>query len=151
MKKKNTTLYLLVLIIRIVMVRTKKIMVVDDEPDITITLKKGLEEYKQEQSSVLKLFEVDTFNDPELALSNFKPGFYDILIIDIKLPKINGFELCDKIRQIDDKVKVCFISAFDINYHALREMFPLLDIECFIPKPIIISELIGRINAEVKE
>ncbi len=94
------------------MVKTKKILLVDDEPDITITLKKGLEEYKQEQYSKHKLFEVDAFNDSELVLSTYKPGFYDLLIIDIRMPRIDGFELYDKIKQIDDKVKACFISAW---------------------------------------
>lgn len=73
----------------------KRILIVDDEPDITFTIKSGLEK--------TGFFEVDTFNDPELALSLFKPGNYDFLLIDIRMPKMNGYELYDKIREIDPK------------------------------------------------
>jgi two-component system, OmpR family, response regulator ChvI len=60
-------------------------------------------------------FEVDTFNDPELALSAFKPDYYDLLILDIKMPKMNGYELYDKIKEIDNKDVVCFLTAFTID------------------------------------
>ena len=133
------------------MVTTKKILIVDDEPDTNLTLKKMLEEYQQKQDSSQKLFEIDTFSDPELALSSFKPGWYDLLIVDVKMPKIHGFELYDKLKKIDNKVKVCFISVYDVNYQAIREMFPYLEIECFIPKPVEIDELVQRINAEVQK
>ena len=53
-------------------------------------------------------FEVDAYNDPKLALSAFRPDYYDLLILDIKMPKIDGYELYDKIRKIDDKVKGLF-------------------------------------------
>ncbi len=68
----------------------KKVLIVDDEPDVTGTFKVGLEE---------RGFKVETFNDPEMALSNFKPGKYDILLLDIKMPKMNGFELYEKIKK----------------------------------------------------
>lgn len=132
------------------MVKTKKILIVDDEPDITSTLKKKLEEF-QGPGGKARLFEVDTINDPESVLSSYKPGFYDLLIIDIRMPKIEGFELYDKIKQIDKKVKVCFSSSLSMNYQALRIMFPFLDIECYIPKPIEIDDLVERINAEVPD
>ncbi len=83
--------------------RKRRILVVDDESDITFTLKKGLENSG--------LFEVDVSNDPLEVLSNFKPGYYDFLLIDIRMPKIGGYELYDKIRDIDSKVKSCFITA----------------------------------------
>jgi CheY-like chemotaxis protein len=94
---------------------------------------------------------LDTFNDPELALLHFKPNFYHLLIIDIKLPDMQEFELCDKIKSIDSKVKVCFLGSCAINYQALRECFPSLssEIECFIPKPIKIDDLISRISIEL--
>jgi PleD family two-component response regulator len=72
--------------------RKRKILLVDDEPDLTLTLKMGLEDSG--------LFEVDTFNDPQLALSNFKPDYYDFLLIDIKMPYLSGYELYDKLRKI---------------------------------------------------
>jgi CheY-like chemotaxis protein len=119
---------------------TKRILVVDDEPDITFTLKEGLEKSG--------LFDVETFTDPSLALSNFKPDYYDFLLIDIRMPKINGYELYDKIRAIDGKVKACFISAYNINYEALREQFPMLKMECYA-KPLEIDELIRKITEEL--
>jgi CheY-like chemotaxis protein len=85
----------------------KRILVVDDEPDITFTLKEGLEKSG--------LFDVETFTDPSSALSNFKSGYYDFLLIDIRMPKIDGYELYDKIRAIDARVKACFISAYVVG------------------------------------
>jgi CheY-like chemotaxis protein len=120
--------------------RKKRILVVDDEPDLTYTLKLGLEDTGS--------FEVDAFNDPELALSAFKPGNYDFLLIDIRMPKMNGYDLYDKIRAIDSKVKSCFITAYEINYQALREQFPLLKMECYA-KPLEIDNLVRKINEEL--
>jgi two-component system, OmpR family, response regulator ChvI len=120
--------------------RKKRILVVDDEPDLTYTLKLGLEDTGS--------FEVDAFNDPELALSAFKPGNYDFLLIDIRMPKMSGYDLYDKIRAIDSKVKSCFITAYEINYQALREQFPLLKMECYA-KPLEIDDLVRKINEEL--
>jgi DNA-binding response OmpR family regulator len=80
-----------------------RILIVDDDYDITLTFKIGLEEDSG--------FVVDTFNDTLLALSNFKAGIYNLLLIDIKTPKINGFELCRQMKKIDSKVKVCFYDS----------------------------------------
>ena len=121
--------------------KKKRILIVDDDIDILTTYKKGLEDNG--------LFEVDAFADPEEALSNFKTGLYDCLIIDIRLPKMDGFELYDKMKEIDNKVKVCFVTAYEVNYQALREVFPSPDLECFIQKPIEINELVVRIRAEL--
>jgi DNA-binding NtrC family response regulator len=120
--------------------RKKRILVVDDEPDLTYTLKLGLEDTGS--------FEVDAFNDPELALSTFKPGNYDFLLIDIRMPKMSGYDLYDKISAIDNKVKSCFITAYEINYQALREQFPLLKMECYA-KPLEIDDLVRKINEEL--
>jgi two-component system response regulator ChvI len=120
----------------------KRILAVDDEPDVTLTLKLSLEE--------TGLFDVDAFNDPELALSNFKPEVYGLLLLDFKMPKMNGYELYDKIKNIDDKVKVCFISAAYMNPENAREVFPLLKkIECIIQKPVEIPDLIGMVKAKL--
>jgi two-component system response regulator ChvI len=120
----------------------KRILTVDDEPDVTLTLKLSLEE--------TGLFDVDAFNDPELALSNFKPEVYGLLLLDFKMPKMNGYELYDKIKNIDDKVKVCFISAAYMNPENAREVFPFLKkIECIIQKPVEIPDLIGRVKAKL--
>ena len=91
---------------------------------ILLTFTKALEAYSQ--------FVADTFNDPIEALSRFKVKTYDLLIIDIRLPQMDGFELYDKMKEIDNEVKVCFMTAYDINIKALSS-----DLEaCFIGKPI---------------
>jgi DNA-binding response OmpR family regulator len=123
-----------------------KILVVDDDHDVAITLKAILEE--EEESS--KEFELDVFNDPGLALSHFKAGWYDLLLLDILMPKMNGFELYQQLKNIDDKVKVCFITAYEIYYRALRDLFPTIEVDCFIAKPIGKKELVSRIKSELK-
>ena len=120
----------------------RRILAVDDNPDITLTLEEVL---KSDGS-----FEIDTFNDPELALSSFKPGVYDLALIDLRMPKMYGHELYDKIKELDSKVKVCFMSATYVNYEDARKTFPSLEIECFIQKPVKIKDLIRRINAELE-
>ena len=126
-------------------VRTR-ILIIDDESDITLAFKKSLRDKGFEQ--------VETVNDPILALKNFKAGTYDLLIIDIVMPEMDGFSLYDAIRKIDNKVKVCFITAFEINYQALRAVFPAAtstdDIGCFIQKPVDMDDLVKRINAEIQ-
>ena len=92
-----------------------RILIVDDDPDITLSFSIGLEDGG---------FEVYTYNDPLDALSNFKPGFYDLLLVDINMPKMNGFQLCTKISETDLNVKICFITAGDINIDGLREVYP---------------------------
>jgi two-component system, OmpR family, response regulator ChvI len=122
----------------------KKVLIVDDEPDVTETFKLGLEQNG---------FSVDTYNDPEIALSNFKSDFYDIMLLDIKMPKMNGFELYEKIRKKDGsaKTKICFITAYEVYYQSLREQFPGTKIECYIKKPIQINDLAKRLHAELAE
>ena len=117
-----------------------RILIVDDEIDITLAFKKGLESNG---------FLVDIYNDPVAALLNFKSDFYDLLLVDVRMPKMNGFELYQEIEKIDKKTKVCFITAFEVYYHALREIFPTLEVGCFIRKPIEIDDLVKRINAEI--
>ena len=118
----------------------KRILLVDDECDITIAFRMSLESNG---------FIVDTFNDPQGALSNFKAGVYDLLLIDIKMPKMNGFELYQEIERIDNKAKVCFITAFEVYYKSLRELFPTTNVDCFIKKPITTDELVERIRTEL--
>jgi DNA-binding response OmpR family regulator len=122
-------------------VRKGRILIVDDEPDITNSYSLCLED--------TGLFEVDTYNDTVEALSNFKSNAYDLVLLDIKMPLMNGFELYKKIKKLDSKVKVCLMSAFHKNSDAFREKFPTLNTECFIPKPIQINELVKRIETEL--
>lgn len=116
-----------------------RILLVDDEPDLTWTLRLGLENNG---------FEVDTFNDPEEALTNFRAGKYDLLLIDVRMPTMNGFQLYEEMKKIDNNTRICFITAFEVYYRALRETFPDLEIDCFIKKPIEIDDLLKRIRSE---
>jgi CheY-like chemotaxis protein len=120
--------------------KTKKIMLVDDEADIL-----GLFKIVLESDARLK---VDAFLDPIVALENFRPGLYDLLLIDIAMPKMNGFELYDKIRELDKKVKVSFVTASEMFYEEIRkEAFPELDTTtCFIRKPIANPDLIQQVR-----
>ena len=116
----------------------KRILVVDDESDITTSFKLGLEQNG---------FRVSTYNDPALALSEFKAGLYHLLIADIRMPGMSGLELYEKIKQIDDRIEVCFITAFDEYYGQLGKAFPKLDLQrCYLLKPITISDLVERIK-----
>jgi two-component system response regulator ChvI len=120
--------------------KKKRILLVDDEHDITLAFRIGLEDNG---------FTVDAFNDPEEALSNFKAGLYDLLLIDVKMPKMNGFELYQEIEKLDDKAKVCFITAFEVYYKSLRELFPTMKVDCYIKKPVTTDDLVQRIKTEL--
>ena len=95
-------------------------------------------------------FKVDSFTDPLSALENFKEeaGMYELLILDMKMPLMNGFELYRQIKKIDDKVKVCFLTACEMDYDEQfrKELFPALDNNCYIQKPIETEMLIRRLN-----
>jgi CheY-like chemotaxis protein len=113
------------------------ILLIDNERDSISVLSMGLEDAG---------FKVDAFNDPISALSNFKPNFYALAILDINMPKMDGYELCKKIRKIDDKIKVCFMTGSEIYKEHLREPPSQLldDIKCFIPKPVDIDALVKK-------
>jgi DNA-binding response OmpR family regulator len=120
--------------------RKGRILVVDDEVDITLSIKTVLEGDQ---------FQVDSFNDPVSAFNSFKAGFYDLLILDIKMPKMNGFQLYREIRNIDDKVKVCFLTALSEmhDYEEFkREVFPKAGERYFIQKPVENQTLLKRLN-----
>ena len=117
-----------------------RICIVDDNIDITISFKSGLETYG---------YKVQTYNDPVLALSNFSSESYELLLIDIRMPIMNGFELYEKIREKDAAVRICFITAFIAYYYAILEEYPNIDCKCFIEKPIEISRLAKIIEKEL--
>jgi DNA-binding response OmpR family regulator len=119
-----------------------RILIVDDEPDIDQVLKMGLERNG---------FAVDTYNDPLDVVSNFKADSYDLLLLDIKMPKMNGFELYSKLHQIDEKAKICFITAYEIYYDEFKRMFPKIKTGCFIRKPISINNLARLIKDELQQ
>ena len=119
---------------------TKNILLVDDEPDLTFTLKCILKTYD---------FSVDTFTDPIIALNYYKVNFYDLVILDIKMPKMDGFELYTKIREKDPHVKICFLTAitkFNEEFKKSRpEIDRIISEECFIQKPITTEDLIKKL------
>jgi CheY-like chemotaxis protein len=127
----------------------KRILLVDDDPDITLTFKAGLDGYNYGDGDKKKRFEVYTYNDPLLLLEEFKPNFYDLLLTDIYMPNMNGFQLYEKILGLDINFRVCFMSALEVNAEALREAYPKVRFGCFIEKPITIEYLVKRLSAEL--
>jgi CheY-like chemotaxis protein/predicted transcriptional regulator len=117
--------------------KTVRVLVVDDEPDIASAMKVGLQDYE---------FYVDVANDPVQVLKNYAPSSYDLLILDIKMPKMNGFELYKEIKKKDDRVKVCYLTAFEVYYEEFKKAFPDIDITHFIRKPISMSDLVLQIR-----
>jgi DNA-binding NtrC family response regulator len=119
-----------------------RILIVDDEEDITLILKKGLEKYG---------YEIDAFNDPLLALSSFRAGSYDLILLDIRMPKMDGFELYQELQKVDGKVKVCFMTAFEVYYEALEELFPdTYSSVCFVKKPFSIQDFVEKVSKEIE-
>ena len=116
----------------------KKILLVEDEQDLSVVFNMVLEDGG---------YEVDCFTDPLLALKNFESGFYDLVILDIKMPEMDGFELHRKLKKIDNAVKICFLTASEMYYEEFRkEEFCGLDKDLFLRKPIKNEDLIKEIN-----
>jgi DNA-binding response OmpR family regulator len=123
--------------------KNNRILVVDDEPDLTQVSTLALEYYG---------YKVDSFNDPQEALSKFKPGSYDLIILDIKMPKMDGFELYHEIKKKDNNAKVCFLTASELYYEEFRKKeYSALDRNLFIQKPIGNEDLIKEINKMLKK
>jgi DNA-binding response OmpR family regulator len=124
------------------MTTLKKILLVDNEADITFALKNALEHYG---------FSIDSFNDSMLSLNSYKCNFYDLIILDIKMPNMDGFELFNKIKEKDPKVKICFLTASELFYEEYRKkryvLGEKLGEEYFIQKPIKTDDLVQKINA----
>src|ERR671915_1648537 len=122
----------------------KKILVVDDEADLTLLCSLALEYYG---------FKVETFTDPQKALSNYKPSYYDLVILDITMPKMDGFQLYDEIKKNDQKAKVCFLTASELYYEEFRKgEYNAIDKNLFIRKPIenelLLNEVKRIINSD---
>jgi DNA-binding response OmpR family regulator len=120
--------------------RISNIIMVDNEPDVNITIKTALEENGD--------FEVATFNDADSALSGFQPGYYDLAILDIRMPGTNGFQLCRKLREIDKKLKICFLTAVELTYLQDIDSDITNDLrsDCFVAKPVNTTDLINRLK-----
>jgi DNA-binding response OmpR family regulator len=122
----------------------RRLLLVDDEQDITSILCSVLQESG---------FEVVTFNDPLLALQHFRPRYYNLVILDIKMPDMNGFELYRQIRSKDKRVKVCFLTAvgeLEEYEQYKKEAYPKMGERYFIAKPVSNDELIRRVNEILK-
>ena len=119
-----------------------KILIVDDEDDITSSFKRILE---------IHGFEVDAYNDSVLALSKFRANYYDIALLDIKMPYIDGFDLYKKIKKMDNIIRICFLTASEAYYQQFREKdYSQLSRDLFIQKPIELEELLKRIENVLK-
>ena len=122
--------------------KTKKILLVDDEPDVTYTIKKIVEDNG---------FKADSFNDPILALNYYKVDFYDLVILDIKMPTMDGFQLYLKIREKDPKVKICFltvIATFNEEFRKIRlALGKTINEDYFIQKPVDMEELLKKLTS----
>jgi len=119
-----------------------RILVVDDEPDLTQVSTLALEYHG---------FKVDSFNDPQEALSKYKPGLYDLVILDIKMPKMDGFELYQEIKKKDNDANICFLTASEQYYEEFRKKdYLALDRNLFIRKPIENEELVKQIKKMIK-
>jgi CheY-like chemotaxis protein len=122
--------------------KVRKILLVDDEPDVLYTIKNILEDNG---------FQVDTFNDPITALKSYRNNFYNLVILDIKMPKLDGFELYNKIREKDSIVKICFLTASEMYYEKFRKarlkFGKIIGEDCFIQKPIKNEDLLKKLTS----
>jgi DNA-binding response OmpR family regulator len=122
-----------------------RIMFVDDEKDILSTVKRGLESNNA--------FTVETFSSGESALQAFEShpeNYYDLVITDIRMPKMNGFELYRRIKEKNQSMKIAFITAFEINKEEFNKVMPSVNVIDFISKPLSISSLITKLKSMLK-
>lgn len=118
-----------------------RIMIVDDEKDIAWLFARGLQK---------RGFEVELYNDPAIALSKFKPNHYAMLVLDVKMPGMSGFELLSKIKEKDPQQKACFASGYEVHDEVQMDLLPDLDSDSIMKKPVTIAELEQRIRQELE-
>ena len=117
----------------------KRILVVDDEYDVSSVIKLVLENNG---------FKVDSFTDASEALENFTTDTYDLVILDVIMPEMNGFSLYEKIKKLDDKVTICFLTVIhDAYYEILKKDHPGINENCVIHKPVDNESLLERIKS----
>jgi DNA-binding response OmpR family regulator len=121
----------------------KKILVVNDEPDVTNMLKMTLERVG---------FRVDTFNDPVLALKDYKPNMYDLVILDVIMPELDGLELYTQLKSKDSGINICFLTASSEPYREelLKEKYNQLSRDLFLEMPLPTSELIREVKKRLQ-
>jgi CheY-like chemotaxis protein len=121
----------------------KRILIVDEEKDVGGTFEAMLKNHG---------FDIDYFTDPVQALEKFKPNLYDLTILDIKMPEINGFELYDKLKSRDPKIKTLFITALNsvesYNTHNSK-VYPLKGKRHFMAKPVSRKELLEQVYSMI--
>jgi CheY-like chemotaxis protein len=130
----------------------KQILVIDDDLDSAIAIRTCLESYfkKDAQGSEFQALEVTMYSNPVTALVEFKPYYYDLILVDINMPTVNGYELVEKITKLDLNIKVCFMSSGELNYEAIQEIHhPVKSFGCFIKKPATRDYLINRVVQEL--
>lgn len=121
--------------------KIRRILIVDNEPDVSFTMKVTLEESG--------LYQVDTFNDAESALTIFRPDRYDLAVLDIRMPKMDGFQLYRKLREIDKKLKICFLTAAELLHYRETDsdVIDELGSDCFIAKPVGNEDVLNKLKS----
>jgi two-component system response regulator ArlR len=122
----------------------KRILVIDDEHDINLVFKLVLEHNG---------FDVNTFIDPLEALQDLRTGSYDMILLDVRMPTMNGLSVCQEIRKLNDIVKICFLTAGDLKDEEFRkQIFPTsIKEDQFIRKPVSNEELVIRVKEILRE
>ena len=117
----------------------KRILIIDDNPDVTLSLRAVLEQTG---------FKTDSYTDPILASENFRDGLYDLVILDIKMPEVDGFYLYQKLRKTDSRVKIIFLTASEYYHERFRKEHGFNDFKqkSFLKKPIDTENLVQAIN-----
>ncbi len=120
--------------------KNKRILLVDDEHDVNLTISLLLEENG---------FKVDSFTEAFQALKNFTAGLYGLVLLDVKLPVMDGFSLCEEMKKLDDKVRICFLTAADRTYYEIlrRKHYPSIKENYVIHKPVDNDSLLGLIKS----
>ena len=114
-----------------------RVLLIDDSPDITHAIKLALKKGG---------IKVDAYNDPIEAVSEFKAGLYDLVVLDVRMPKMNGFQVYRELKKIDQDVRICFLTAFEVRESEFSKLFPDMDAQLFLKKPITMSVLRDKIN-----
>ena len=128
----------------------KKIVVLDDDRDITTTFRTILESDLISKDNAALRFKIHTSNSPEQFLAEFEPGLYDLLLIDINMPGMDGFETGRRLLEMDLNLRICFITADEINYRAMREVHVVCNVGSFITKPISAKDPINKVRIELE-